>query len=489
MRTIRAALLAPFLFSFLMVMQTFATPAANFKQAVFYATGGTVANAVAVADVNGDNKPDLIVANQCVDTNCASGTIAVLLGVGDGTFQPPTVYPSGGAGAVAVVTADVNHDNKPDLVVANACVTNGDCTDGTLAVLLGSGNGTFQPAVTYSTGTSVYGLALADVNQDTKFDAVVGTTAGVGALLGNNDGTFQPVLVSQPVGYGALAVGDLDGDGIPDAVVLNSSGSLFHPRENGSIAVVFGNGNGTFTAPLVLDSLAFLPDALAIVDFNRNGIPDILVSNYVGRINANSGSVGLWYGAGNQTFGPGVETRVGGIHAYAVAAGDVNGDGIPDMVVSERGNVSVVLTNGETRHHGVSLPKGIAIADLDGDGQPDIAVASTCSFNCSGAGVAVLISTADPTKTTVTTSGSPSQLNQPVTFTATITSDRGAIADGKIITFFDGTKQIGTGTTSQGAATFTTSSLTAGSHTIKAKFPGYPFFKSSSGTVKQVVNP
>ena len=483
MKSIRATLLATFLFTLIAVTQSLATtPPANFKNPVFYATGGTLANAVAVADLNGDNKPDLIVANQCVDTNCANGTIAVLLGNGTGTFQPASVLPSGGARTGAVVVADINHDAKLDIVAANS-------TDANIAVFMGNGNGTFQPAVTYSTGTLVYGLALADVNQDHILDAVVGTSAGVGALLGNNDGTFQNVLISSPVGYGALAVADLNGDGIPDAVVLNSSGSLFHPRENGSIAVVFGTGTGTFSAPLILDSLAFLPDSLAITDINTDGIPDVLVANYVGRINANSGSVGLWYGDGNETFGPGVETRVGGIHTYGLAAGDVNGDGIPDMVVSERDHVSVVLTNGQTRHYRASLTKGIAIADLNGDGQPDLAVASTCGINCFGAGVAVLISTAAPTKTTVATSGSPSQLNQPVTFTATITSDRGPIANGKTITFFDGTKQIGTGTTSAGAATFTTSSLKAGTHTIKAKFPGYPFFKASTGTVQQIVNP
>src|SRR5262249_54095984 len=149
-------------------------------------------------------------------------------------------------------------------------------------VFLGNGNGTFQAPVIYSTGTGVYGLALADVNQDHILDAVVGTNAGVGALLGNNDGTFQNVLISQPVGYGALAVGDLNGDGIADAVVLNSSGSLFHPREDGSIAVLFGTGTGSFSGPLVLDCLAFLPDSLAIADMNNNGIPDVLVANYVG---------------------------------------------------------------------------------------------------------------------------------------------------------------------------------------------------------------
>jgi hypothetical protein len=100
------------------------------------------------------------------------------------------------------------------------------------------------------------------------------------------------------------------------------------------------------------------------------------------------------------------------------------------------------------------------------------------------------LSKPSPTKTTLTTSGSPSSAGQPVTFTATVScAQRGPVANGTVITFFDGTKQIGTGTTSGSIATFTTPSLSAGNHSIKAKFPGYPYFKASSGTVKQVVNP
>jgi len=121
------------------------------------------------------------------------------------------------------------------------------------------------------------------------------------------------------------------------------------------------------------------------------------------------------------------------------------------------------------------------IADVNGDSQPDLLVASICGSNCSGAGVAVLLSKADPTTTTVTTSDSPSQLNQPVTFTATITSTRGPIANGQTVTFFDGTTKIGTGTTAQGVATFTTSLLKAGTHTIKGQVPRLSVLQTQFG--------
>jgi hypothetical protein len=90
--------------------------------------------------------------------------------------------------------------------------------------------------------------------------------------------------------------------------------------------------------------------------------------------------------------------------------------------------------------------------------------------------------------TQVTSSGSPSLVNQAVTFTATVASGFGPIPDGELVTFYDGPAAIGTGTTASGVATFTTSSLTAKTHTIKAIYPGDALFKPSTGLVTQVVN-
>ena len=104
-----------------------------FSQPATYASGGTVIYSVAVADVNGDGKPDLVVANGNLDNG--DGSVGVLLGNGDGTFQPVVTYDSGAAVADFVVIADVNGDGKPDIVVANAGADNG--ADGSAGVLLG----------------------------------------------------------------------------------------------------------------------------------------------------------------------------------------------------------------------------------------------------------------------------------------------------------------------------------------------------------------
>ncbi len=112
----------------------------RFSKPIPYDAGGPVAS-VAVADVNGDGHLDLVVAYP------GEGSVGVLLGKGDGTFQPVVKYNSGGSGASSVAVADVNGDGKPDIVVLNAFDT-----EGTVGVLLGNGDGTFQPPATYDTG-------------------------------------------------------------------------------------------------------------------------------------------------------------------------------------------------------------------------------------------------------------------------------------------------------------------------------------------------
>jgi VCBS repeat protein/IPT/TIG domain-containing protein len=176
---------------------TNATAPPAFAPAVAYGSGGYGAVAVASADVNGDGKLDLLVANECA-TSCASGvagSVSVLLGNGDGTFQPAVAYASGGYQTSAVVVADVNGDGKPDLLVANEC-SDSACRDyGTIGVLLGNGDGTFRTAMTFEAGGGyALSLAVADVNGDGKPDVVAASGENAAVLLGNGDGTFQTAV-------------------------------------------------------------------------------------------------------------------------------------------------------------------------------------------------------------------------------------------------------------------------------------------------------
>src|SRR5215472_12947691 len=170
-----------------------APSAISFLPAVTYYSGAWDAYSVVVADVNGDGKPDVLVANHCIAmTNCTNGLMSVLLGNGDGTFQAAVTYNSGGSRAVSLVVADVNGDGKPDVLVANQCFSHANCAVGGVGVLLGNGNGTFQPALSYASGKGrASSVAVADLNGDGRADLVVTTwnPGSIGVLQGNGDGT------------------------------------------------------------------------------------------------------------------------------------------------------------------------------------------------------------------------------------------------------------------------------------------------------------
>ena len=168
---------------------------ALFLPAVAYASGGSEVFSLAVGDINADGKADLIVANSyaCPYPFCSEGSIGVLLGLGNGTFLPAMTYGSGGRQTISVAVADVNGDGKPDVIAANFCSIVSNCSNGTVSVFLGNGDGSFQAAAIYDSNVArlASSVAIADVNGDSKSDVLVASGAGVNVLLGNGDGTFQ----------------------------------------------------------------------------------------------------------------------------------------------------------------------------------------------------------------------------------------------------------------------------------------------------------
>jgi hypothetical protein len=481
------------------------TSGLNFAPVVVYGSGGYAPYSVALADVNGDGKLDLLVANY------GSGTVGVLLGNGDGTFQTAVAYGSGGSYAVSVAVADVNGDGKPDLLVANY-------VDDTIGVLLGNGDGTFQTVVTYGSGGYVPRLvAVADVNGDGKLDLLAanlsangGTSNGsVGVLLGNGDGTFQTAVAYGSGGYNAysVAVADVNGDGKPDLLVSNYCEN-FNNCPNGSVGVLLGNGDGTFRAAVTYESGGTGADSVAVADVNGDGKPDLLVANGCGN-NINScanGSLGVLLGNGDGTFQTAVAYFSGGGSAYSAAVADVNGDGKPDLLACNLGNdtVGVLLGNGDgtfqtavTYSSGGYVAYSVAAADVNGDGKPDLLVANVCTADvnggCAGYGVVgVLINTSlTPTATSVTSSQNPSNFGQPVTFSATVTARQGfyrGTPTGTVTFTYVDTVLCNSGAISGGTATCTYSNLPAGTDTVTASYSGDANFATSSGIVNQTVN-
>jgi hypothetical protein len=205
-----------------------------FKPFQKYDWGGGNLLTAKVADVNGDGKLDIVAAGcrsgfGCIDGS--DGIIGVLIGNGDGTFQPAKTYDSGGLPTFVLATADVNGDGKPDVIAAPGCPV-GCPSNNLVSVLLGNGDGTFQTPKAVNIGANfVLGIAIADVNHDGKLDILLAENhcddcgGIVAVLLGRGDGTFDAPVTYSSGGAAAfgVAVGDLNGDHKPDLVVGNGN--------------------------------------------------------------------------------------------------------------------------------------------------------------------------------------------------------------------------------------------------------------------------
>jgi VCBS repeat protein len=431
-----------------------------FLPAVTYDSGGPNVVAVVVADVNRDGKPDLVLAIQCANSTCGNSAVGVLLGNGDGTFQPVMTYGSVGSLVVSLAVADLNGDGNPDVVVTNFRAN-------TVTILLGNGDGTFRPGATYdSGGTLALAVEIADVNGDGNPDLLVGNGVGktvngnystltVGVLLGNGDGTFQVAVayVSGGSSVSAVQVADVNGDGIPDLAVVNGCGA-FNCANEGTIGMLLGNGDGTFQAPVIYSSGGYRTVSLAVADVNGDGKPDVvLVANplvvdcgpFCGPGN---GVLEVLLGKGDGTFHAPVTYDSGGNAAVSAAAADVNGDGKSDLVVANEcfassgicpGQLGLLLGNGDgtfqaamTFNSGGAYSSSVAVADVNGDGRPDLLVANQLSS------VGVLLNNSqslDTTPPVITLSATPKILwppngrLAPVTLSGTIT-DTGSGVNG-----------------------------------------------------------
>ena len=244
--------------------------AAAFSNSSTYLVPGAVV--VAAADLNRDGKLDLIVGN------IQTYAIVVLLGNGDGTFQSPQSFPTGNAFPISIAVGDFNNDGKLDVAAATSYAATGSDY---LAVLLGNGDGTFQPFLSYPLEASPRWITAGDFNEDGKLDVAVsicppgnapycGGPSSLGVLLGKGDGTFeQETDYAAGPSVNAVVTGDFNGDGHLDLAV---SGFLNGNMPSG-ISVLLGNGDGSFQPPTLLTGLYFY---LTTVDLNHDGILDLV---------------------------------------------------------------------------------------------------------------------------------------------------------------------------------------------------------------------
>ena len=315
--------------------------------------------ALTSADFNHDDRIDVAMVTS-------SGTVAVVLCRGDGSFGTATEVIRQSLPTRFVIAADVNGDGIPDLIATHQLAN-------VISVALGKGDGTFLPAAQYPAGNSPYSLVAADFNGDNKIDiamtnntglvpGIAGTTVTV--LLGNGNGAFGAPLSSTVLGQrpASLAAGDFNQDGKADLVVVNSGSP--------DISILISKGDGTFLPPVPLQNGVFsFPSAVAVADFNRDGNADIVVATPPQAI--------VWLGKGDGTFQLTYNFTFEGLQ-FVVA--DLNRDGVADLVGVNPPYGAVVIALGrvdgsfepEQAFTAGNLPTDIAVGEMNSDGLLDI---------------------------------------------------------------------------------------------------------------------
>ncbi|HEY3412795.1 MAG TPA: VCBS repeat-containing protein [Armatimonadota bacterium] len=391
----------------------------SFNPPATYAVGNSPVWAV-IGDVNGDGKPDIVVSNM------ASGTISVLLNNGNGTFQAPSSYsvlPAGVSGTpspAAVALGDVNNNGKLDAVVANTGT-------GNVSVLMNNGAGVFTATTVYPVGAGPDSVALAKFTSGPNLDILTANKNGrnVSVLLGNGNGTFQ-AAINTPAGYVPYSAvpRDLDGDGKMDIVVCDNM------AQASGVNTLKGNGDGTFQKA-VLYSGGKSPIALAIGDFNGDGRPDVATAN------TGTQDISLFLNAGSTSFAA-PATLAGGITHLGVAVGDFDGNGSQDLILANTPSGVTVLLNVTAYVQGVTLnPSSIATGSAS-------TMTVTLTRAAPAGGLTVPIQVSDtrliwaPGSITIPEGQSSSTVhitaNPPYTGTAVITASLGGVAASATIT-------------------------------------------------------
>jgi uncharacterized repeat protein (TIGR01451 family) len=334
---------------------------------------GNGPSAVATADLNGDGNLDLVVANA------TDNSVQIFLGNGDGTVQAPVTYSLGTTSLTgktvpnsptALAIKDLGN-GELDIVTANS-------NTNTVSVLLGNGDGTFQTPTTLTAGTNPSAIALADLGNGHK-DIVTANRGDntVSVFLGNGDGTFgKATNIAAGTSPDGVAIGDVNGDSKPDLIVADAVGD--------SVSILIGNGDGTFQTATTV-AVGSVPSAVALAHLTSSAHLDIVTAN------SGDNNVSVLLGNGDGTFQKAVNFAVGSA-PVALLVTDTNGDGNQDIITANNGdnNVSVLAGNGDgtfgtpTNYAlatGATAPVALAAGDLNGAGVLDLVTANSLSNN------------------------------------------------------------------------------------------------------------
>ncbi len=361
----------------------------SFGMATSFTVGAGI-RSLAIADLNGDGRPDLVAAD-------ANG-VSVLLDTGSG-YGAPTTY---AVSAFELAVADLNGDGAPDV----AFIGTGPSANASVGILFNQGaQGLAAPVYYYyATFSQAEAIAAADVTGDGRPDVVISESGfsmtGLAVFANTGGGTFGAVQFTEHGIFpyylpDSLAVGDFNGDGIAD-VVIGAVG-----RDNpANVEVLLGNGSGGFTfgsyQPSAIPEpggpagyeIVTNPASVAVGDANGDGHADLLLIDSTGTVYPPSGTgvpgtsgVVVLYGDGTGGFPTdGFYATDAGPVAATVA--DVTGDGHPDLIVAVAGGVDVLQGDGAGGFGAPAfLPTGetalsVQVADVNGDGAPDIVLAN-----------------------------------------------------------------------------------------------------------------
>jgi hypothetical protein len=332
----------------------FVAPAAVFPHAQAY-DADAVIESVAVGDVNGDGRQDI------VTTNRREGTASVLLSRQNG-FAEPKKYGVGRAPHWAAI-GDLNGDRAADLAVV-------DTRDDAVSILLNAGNGTFTSKRDYPTGHRPYTVAIGDLDGDGTQDLAVGDAGPingltVSVLMNAGDGSFPTRRAYRmPRAPISVALGDVNGDGRMDIVTAN------HQRL--SVSVLLNLGGGTFGSRRDYH-VGRVPRSVALGDLNGDGAPDLAVANM------RDDRISVLLNAGDGTFADKRDYSTGSASS-SVAIADFDGDGAADLATADADGWTVCVfpgkgdgTFGDRLEYPVpDSPGFLATGDVDGDGAPDV---------------------------------------------------------------------------------------------------------------------